>query len=228
MQDTGKAVLRQPVLLEWHGELKSTSMPIQNVQAAMHDDLTQLGTSATASMSTANTGAVPAHMSAAATGDISVPVYTAVIDVASTTTAIPETPQFHNFMNQVPAGMLLATVTVQTRTCAMSNEGGTGSLAVGTPDGLTTLHGRLDKFSKQADFATIVTAQLQAELKTRRTKEAADRTATEEATVAARSKEAFHFKFQCQQRWDFGKDNRDVGHLLELAAFCVAVSVTQC
>ena len=40
--------------------------------------------------------------------------------------------------------------------------------------------------------------------------------------------EAFHFKFQCQQRWDFGKDNRDVGHLLELAAFCVAVSVTEC
>ena len=85
------------------------------------------------------------------------PVYTAVIDVASTTTAIPETPQFHTFMNQVPAGMLLATVTVQ---AGMSNEGGTSGLAVGTPDGLATLHDRLDKFSKQVDLATIVTAQL--------------------------------------------------------------------
>ena len=69
MQDTRKTVLRQPVLLEWHGELKSTSMPIQNVRAAMHDDLTQLGAPDTASMSTTNTGAAPAYMSAAVTGD---------------------------------------------------------------------------------------------------------------------------------------------------------------
>ena len=88
----------------------------------------------------------------------SVPVYMAVIDVVSTTTTVPETPQFHTFMNQVPAGRLLATVTVQAGMRAMSNKGGTGGLAVGTPDELTTLHDRLDKFSKEVNFATIVTA----------------------------------------------------------------------
>ena len=59
-----------------------------------------------------------------------------------------------------------------------------------TPPDCNVMSGRLDKFSERVDFAPIVTAQLQAELKARRAKEAAGRAATEEATAAARSKEA--------------------------------------
>ena len=49
---------------------------------------------------------------------------------------------------------------------------------------------RLGSFNEQVEFANIITNQLQAELKTRPAKEAADEAAAGEANAAARSKEA--------------------------------------
>ena len=119
-------------------ELNSMLMHIQEVQAAMHDDLTRLETVAMVSTDTASTGAAPAYASKAVTvtGAVSAFVSMDVIDAAPTSADMTMKAKFCNHMDQVAAGTLLAAATTPAGSRTLPSKGGTGSMAAD----ITTAH----------------------------------------------------------------------------------------
>ena len=121
-----------PGILEQHKELELMLMHIEDVQTAVNDNMTRLGTSTAASMDTTDTTVTTTHASTAVTGAISVSVPTAATGTTSTA--------------------------IQTESHALPSEGGTDRMAADTytPDELEIWQDYLSSFNEQVDSANTV------------------------------------------------------------------------